>query len=87
MNEIKALYGGDFVPCEHFDSRTPKYVELSEQIEKKEQTLIAGLSDTQKELFKQIQDHYIELADIEETEMFEFAFRYSFKLATAIFNG
>ena len=86
MNEIKRLYGGDFIPCEQFNSRPPRYVELVKQIEEKEKSLSVGFSEEQKQILKQIQDHYIELAGIEGESMFDFTFRYAFRLAAEIFT-
>ena len=76
---LEELFYGNINPnCRSNDNRTK---ELVSYIAKHSESLNKTLSDKQKEIFEKFNDCYDELTDINEREIFVYAFRLGMRIA------
>lgn len=80
MKVIEELYYGNIDPFEHGVMHKREKKQLCGYICRHEDTLKAGLSDTQKETLEKLQDSIAELHQLEELEMFTVGFQLGVRL-------
>ena len=83
MRILEEFWYGNIEPNE-YDISSKEYKKLLELICRNEDKLRATMTDEQKELFERFDDCYADLTDINEREVFAYAFRLGGKIATEI---
>ena len=84
---LEELWYGNI--CTETDSRTttPEMKQLMEYMARHHETLLATLNDEQKETFEKFDDCWDELTDINEREIFVYAFRLGANMAIDILSA
>lgn len=78
---LEELWYGNISPNMSCHKQTPQTKELMEYIAKHYDDLYSTLNEKQKEIFEKFNDCFYELADINEREIFVYAFKLGTKIA------
>lgn len=81
---LEELFYGNICPNTDCRSHRKETKQLMEYIAEHHDTLLSTLTDTQKELLEKFDDCYAELTDINERELFVYAFRLGAKITIDI---
>ena len=84
MNILEDLYYGNISPHERYIKQGSKVEKLVKLICKNEDELNNSLTEKQKETFEKFNDCYDELTDINEREIFSYAFRLGMRIAIEV---
>ena len=83
---LEELFYGNICPSTDCRSRDAETKELMGSIADHHDNLHGTLTDTQKELLERFDDCYSELTDINEREIFVYAFRLGAKIAIEVLS-
>ena len=83
---LEELWYGNVCPSNDCREATKETKELMGYIADHHDSLRAMLTDKQKELLEKFDDCYAELTDINEREIFAYAFRLGAKIAIEVMN-
>ena len=86
MNIINELWHGNIVPQEDSRNNSPEMKELMEYMARHHDDLLKTMTDEQKEIFEKFDDCYNELTDINERELFTYAFKLGARIMLAVFT-
>jgi hypothetical protein len=78
---LEELFYGNVCPNTDFRSKDKEVKEVMGYIADHHDTLLKELTDKQKEIFEKFNDCYDELTDINECEIFVYAFRLGARIA------
>ena len=81
MSIINELWRGNVCPQTDSRNNSPEMKELMEYMARHHDDLLKTMTDEQKETFEKFNDCYDELTDINEREIFSYAFRLGMKIA------
>ena len=81
---LEELFYGNICPNTDCRSHNKETKQLMAYIAEHHDTLLSTLTDTQKELLEKFDDCYAELTDINERELFVYAFRLGAKITIDI---
>ena len=81
---IEELWYGNIVPQEDDRVNSKEMKELLGYMARHHEDLEKSLSDEQKEIFEKFNDCYDELTDINEREIFVYAFRLGMRIAIEV---
>ena len=81
---LEELFYGNVCPNTDCRSNDKQVKELMEYIADHHDTLLNELTDKQKEIFEKFTDCYDELTDINEREVFVYAFRLGMRIAIEV---
>jgi len=83
---LEELFYGNVCPNTDCRSKEKEVKELMGYIADHHDTLIAQLNEKQKEIFEKFDDCYNELTDINEREIFVYAFRLGARIAIEVLS-
>ena len=83
---LKELWHGNVCPSTGYHETTREAKELMGYIADHHDNLQATLTDKQKEILEKFDDCYAELTDINEREIFVYAFRLGMRIAIEVFT-
>ena len=83
---LEELFYGNLCPNTDCRSKGNEVKELMGYIADHHDTLIAQLNEKQKEIFEKFDDCWDELTDINEREIFVYAFRLSVRIAIEVLS-
>jgi hypothetical protein len=83
---LEELFYGNLCPNTDCRSKEKEVMELMGYIADHHDTLIAQLNEKQKEIFEKFDDCWDELTDINEREIFVYAFRLSVRIAIEVLS-
>ena len=83
---LKELWYGNIYPNNESKETTKAVKELMGYISDHHENLQATLTDKQKEIFEKFDDCYSELTEINEREIFVYAFRLGARIAIEVMN-
>ena len=83
---LEELWYGNICPSSGCREGTKEVKELMDYIADHHDALLGMLTDEQKETLEKFDDCYAELTDINEREIFVYAFRLGMRIAIAVFN-
>ena len=83
---LEELWYGNICPNTEFGERTKEAKELMGYIADHHDSLQATLTDKQKEILEKFDDCYAELTDINEREIFVYAFRLGARIAIEVMS-
>ena len=78
---INELWHGNVCPQTDSRNNSPEMKELMEYMARHHDDLLKTMTDEQKEIFEKFDDCYTELIDINEREIFAYAFRLGMRIA------
>ena len=81
---LEELFYGNVCPNTDCRSNTKETKELMGYVADHHDTLFAGLTDKQKETLEKFDDCYTELTDINEREIFVYAFKLGMRIAVEV---
>ena len=81
---IDELWYGNVSPMDDTRNNTEEMKELMSYIARHQEELVATLTDEQKAIFEKFDDCYGELNDINEREIFVYAFRLGARIAIEV---
>ena len=83
---LEELFYGNVCPNTDCRSNGKEVKELMEYVASHHDNLLKTLNDEQKEIFEKFNDCYNELTDINEREIFAYAFRLGMRIAIEVFS-
>ena len=83
---LEELWYGNICPNEGCRKTTPEVKELMGYIADHHDALLEKLTDKQKETLEKFDDCYAELTEINEREIFVYAFRLGMRIAIEVFT-
>ena len=84
MKTIDELWYGNISPFEQSTRGDKRLKELLKLVARNREELDGTLTDKQKEIFEKFNDCYDELTDINEREIFVYAFRLGMRIAIEV---
>ena len=84
---LEELFYGNLCPNTDCRSKEKEVKELMGYIADHHDTLIAQLNDKQKEIFEKFDDCWDELTDINEREIFVYAFKLGARIAIEVLSS
>ena len=84
---LEELWYGNICPNTECGERTKEAKELMGYIADHHDSLQATLTDKQKEILEKFDDCYAELTDLNEREIFVYAFRLGARIAIEVMSG
>ena len=84
-NILKEFWYGNISPHEHFYPDTKEMQNLSELIERDREEIAAALSEEKRPLLDRYDDNILELDDLSNEELFEYAFSLGVRLSAECF--
>ncbi len=83
---LEELFYGNICPNTDFRSQDKETKQLMEYIADHHDNLLSTLNNQQKELLEKFDDCYNELTDINERELFTYAFKLGARIMLAVFT-
>ena len=83
---LEELFYGNVCPNTDFRSKDKETKELMGYVADHHDTLLKELTDKQKETLEKFDDCYAELTEINEREIFLYAFRLGMRIAIEVFT-
>ena len=81
---INELWHGNICPQTDSRNNSPEMKQLMEYMARHHDNLLSTLNDQQKEILEKFDDCYNELTDINERELFAYAFKLGARIALAV---
>ena len=87
MDIIRELWYGNVAPFEQCTRGDKQLKELLKLVARNKEELDASLTDKQKETLEKFDDCYAELTDINEREIFVYAFKLGMRIAIEVMSS
>ena len=84
-NILKELWYGNICPHEHFYPNTKEMQKLSDLIEQERERMEASLSEDGRKLLERYDENVLELNNLSDEELFEYAFSLGVRLSVECF--